>query len=206
MEKKTISLDKLLKISIAIGIILLAVSLFYYFLIRPFSKDYKLNSCLKKADKQFEEEVNKNKNDLQNLYAERSAHEYTKNQLEDKERELVESYEEQLKEPQAKKEMEDKITAEIKRIGVENIKTGYAGWGSNNSLEEHLQRQIIERSVKREFYNRHSDYIETTKNLKEERSIISELNKRVSEQEQKIDNEELKNKNKENRDFCFKRY
>ena len=49
MNSDQATTDRILKLSVIIGIVLLAFSFFYYFVIRPISKDSKLDSCLKKA-------------------------------------------------------------------------------------------------------------------------------------------------------------
>lgn len=49
MNSEQVTTDKILKLSLIVGIALLAFSFFYYFVIRPISKDSKLENCLKKA-------------------------------------------------------------------------------------------------------------------------------------------------------------
>lgn len=49
MNSEQATTDRVLKLSLIVGIVLLAFSFFYYFVIRPISKDSKLENCLKKA-------------------------------------------------------------------------------------------------------------------------------------------------------------
>ncbi len=46
---KNISSKRVLELSIAVSAILIALSFFYYFIVRPINKDFKLDNCLKKA-------------------------------------------------------------------------------------------------------------------------------------------------------------
>lgn len=48
-EKMFLNADLILKLAIIIGILLVALSFAYYFIIRPISRDSRLNDCLEKA-------------------------------------------------------------------------------------------------------------------------------------------------------------
>jgi hypothetical protein len=116
MKKTLLESDKFVKLGILIIMLLVAIPIFYYFLIRPYLKDRDLKNCLAKVDNQFEQTKQKLNSDLQPLYQERSKDEDAKQKLEKEESDIVAAMDNTLNDPSFKQQYDQLKAAEIAKL------------------------------------------------------------------------------------------
>lgn len=205
MKNQPTKLDNVFKVSISLGIVLFASSLFYYFMIRPFSKDWSLKRCLREAENQYNQDRQIADNNLQLIYGERSTNEDKKQELEKKEKELVAEMNEKMEEDSyIKQELEKKKKEIIDRYKKESEEGSQ--WAKLHYTVALRQDYILENEVRKKYYEENLEYLEVEKELGNLRKEIDELNEKVSNLKNELTIDELDKKLKEAKNYCIKIY
>ena len=202
MENKPTQFDKVVKISIIALLFLVATSMFYYFLIRPYSKDRALKKCIRNAEILHDIEDQNLENELKFMYSQRSLKEDEKQKAENEKKELVSFMDDEINNPSFKQEFERRKSKKVNEhiSGLDAL--GYLGWGKNKDKDN----MLIEKAVRSDYYKENEIYNEAENKLANLRSEINKLNEKIDGLNTGIRKKELEKSMKESKEECFKIY
>lgn len=202
MENEISTLDKTLKISIIFILVSIALSFSYYFFAKPFLTDRSLKKCLQESQNRYEKENDDMGIILNSIYEDRSVKESEKQKLEERQRLLSDSIENEIRSLEMAREFGDRKDRKF----IENECNNISKSEQRLSFSFKCDNKLLENSVIRDYKNENQDYAQVSGNLDQIRSDIEQLNKKIDDIKLNERVEKMDETLKKDEDFCFKLY
>jgi len=190
---------------LAIGIVLISFSVFYSLFLKDFIEKVREESCFKKAEKQYDLEI-------QGIGVRKKDLEKEKIELEDKMPTLLKELNDITKKLQKefaedenkKKTIEERTDSDFNRIPPKKLSVFPEGKFTNMFRSKDYIRENVARSLQQEYILNHQEHLEKSREIEDAEIRIQEIE--IEVRIKKLDKDEIEKKYKEEKDYCFKRY